>query len=262
MAASDLYIEACKSGRALFRQLDSLSLHIAPKSKITTFREEYLLDSDLVRSNVQDTVHRALAGAGISASNLRYVEVSSRKGRRRDKETAYINYIDGHNGVVLTTEMFKVNDQNSPDKQLWASEVIWQSWFHLAKIEERAASCLQTIGQYFVTNEETSQIIWESLQFSAATREGPTTGHVEYTPLDNGFYALLGSPNGKAMMRMLSDHKSHIGYKTVERIVLVGDDSLVLDEPETRTFLLVLSNQRRPLTGIAGPSKSSRRYRS
>ena len=56
-------------------------------------------------------------------------------------------------------------------------------------------------------------------------------GHVEYSPLDNGFYALLGSPNGKTIMRMLLDHKSHIGYKTVERIVLVGDDKLDLSEP-------------------------------
>ena len=63
--------------------------------------------------------------------------------------------MDGRNGVVLTTEMFKIKDQNSPDKQLWASEVIWQSWLHLAKIECRAASCLRTVGQYFVTNQET-----------------------------------------------------------------------------------------------------------
>ena len=72
--ASDLYIEACDSGRVLFQQLDDLSSHIAPNSKITTFREEYLMDSALVRSNVQRSVHFALAGAGISASNLRYVD--------------------------------------------------------------------------------------------------------------------------------------------------------------------------------------------
>ena len=248
--ASDLYIEACDSGRALFQQLDNLSLHIASRSKITTFREEYSIDSALVRSNVQNSVHFALAGAGISACNLRYLEVSSKKGRAKEQETAYINYMDGRNGVVLTTEMFKIKDQNSPDKQLWASEVIWQSWLHLAKIEGRAASCLRTVGQCFVTNEETKQIIRESLKHSAATREGPVRGHVEYSPLDNGFYALLGSPNGKAMMRMLSDHKSHIGYKTVERIVLVGDDKLVLSEPETRTFLLLLSNRRQPPSKI------------
>ena len=122
--ASDLYIEACNSGLALFQQFDHLASHIAPESKIATFRGEYLIDSAPVRSNVEATVHYALAGAGISASNLRYVEVSSKKGKRKGKPTAHINYVDGHNGVVLTVEMFKKYDQNSPDKQLWASEVI------------------------------------------------------------------------------------------------------------------------------------------
>ena len=49
-------------------------------------------------------------------TNSRYVEVSSKKGRRKEKETAYINYMDGRHGVVLTTEMFKIKEQNSPDK--------------------------------------------------------------------------------------------------------------------------------------------------
>ena len=150
--ASDLYIETCHSGRALFEQLDKLSSHIASESKITTFREEYLIDSALVRSNVQDTVHFALAAAGISAGNLQYVEVTSKRGRRKGQETAYINYMDGHNGGNV-----KIKDQNSPDKGLWASEVIWQSWLHLAKIEYRAASCLRTVDQYLVTNAKTKK---------------------------------------------------------------------------------------------------------
>ena len=70
-----------------------------------------------MRSNVQDLVHFAPAGAGISASNLRYVEVSSKKGRRKAKETAYINYMDGHNGVVLTTEK-QVPDRTSSKSAL------------------------------------------------------------------------------------------------------------------------------------------------
>ena len=248
--ASNLYIEACKSGRALFEQLNNLSLHIAPESKIATFRGEYSIDSDLLRANVEGSVQSSLAGAGISVSNLRYVEVTSKGGRRKDKETAYNNHIDGRNGVILTADMFKASDKNSPDKQLWASEVIWQSWLYLAKTEKRHARCLRIIGQYFVTNAETKQIIWESLEHSATTRVGPVRGHVEYSPLDDGFHALLGSPNGKTMMRMLLDHKSHLGYKTVERIVLVGDETLELSGPEARTFLVALSNTRQSLSRI------------
>ena len=57
------------------------------------------IDSALLRSNVRDSVHYALAGVGISASNLRYVAVSFKKGRRKDKVVAYINHMDGRNGL-------------------------------------------------------------------------------------------------------------------------------------------------------------------
>ena len=67
---------------------------------------------------------------------------------------------------------------------------MWQSWLYLAKNECRAVFCLWTVGQYFVTNEETKQIIWEYLEHSGATKERPVRGHVEYSPLDNGFHEL------------------------------------------------------------------------
>ena len=82
------------------------------------------------------------------------------------------------------------------------------------------------------------------MSFTKPFRAYDVRGHVEYSPLDDGFHALLGSPNGKTIMRMLLDQKSHIGYKTLELIVLVGDDKLDLSEPEARTLLVVLSNKR------------------
>ena len=51
-------------------------------------------------------------------------------------------------------------------------------------------------------------------------------------------------------MRMLLDHKSHIGYKTMERIILVGDNKLDLSEPKARMFLIMLSNKRQSLSRI------------
>ena len=47
------------------------------------------------------------------------------------------------------------------------------------------------------------------------------------------------------MRRMLLDHKSHIGYKAMERIILVSDDKLDLSEPGARTFLIVLLKDNR-----------------
>lgn len=170
----------------------------------------------------------------------------SKGGRRKDKETAYSHYIDGYNGVVLTAGMFRKNDKNPADKQIFASEMMWQSWVHLAKIEGRAPSHLRTVGQYFVVNGDTKQIIRDALQYSSDTGHGPEPGQVEWTPYDNGFFALLGSPNGKVVSRMLLDHKCHNGHKTIERIILVGNKDKHPSEEWTRTFLVMLLATRKP----------------
>ncbi len=77
-------------------------------------------------------------------------------------------------------------------------------------------------------------------------RDESIRGHREYYPEDEGFKDLLGSPNGRTMMRMLLDQKSEIGYKTVGRIILVGHKDPDLTKAETRTFLVVLSSKRDP----------------
>ena len=48
------------------------------------------------------------------------------------------------------------------------------------------------------------------------------------------------------MMRMLLDHKSDFGHKTARRIILVGHKYLDLTKAETRTLLVVLSNEENP----------------
>ncbi|KAL9038650.1 MAG: hypothetical protein Q9214_005195, partial [Letrouitia sp. 1 TL-2023] len=225
------------------------------QSKAEWFRKEYLTKRAPVKNGVETSVHKALAGTGISASDLRYVDVFSKGGSRKGKQAAYINYIDSKNGVLLTSEMFKRFDENPADKQLWAPEIIWQSWVQLAVMESRVSCHLRTVGQLFVENEETMQIFWDANQYSLNTRTGSVRGQVD-TPFDEGFFALLGSPNGKTVMRMFLDYMRHIGFKTVERIILVGDEEKDLNRPNTkRTFLLVLSNKRRVPTEARNMAK-------
>ena len=45
---------------------------------------------------------------------------------------------------------------------------------------------------------------------------------LRYTNIVDGFFAILDSPNGASTLRMLMDQKEHIGYRTVERIVVFG----------------------------------------
>lgn len=44
------------------------------------------------------------------------------------------------------------------------------------------------------------------------------------TDINEGFYAILGSPNGGLAMNMLIGHKEHIGLPYVEKVVLLKKD--------------------------------------
>lgn len=67
-----------------------------------------------------------------------------------------------------------------------------------------------------------------------------------YGPGNDGFFALLGSPNGASTMRMLHDHKESLGYRRVERVVLRPDDVENPQAPEIRSFAVILSQPRTP----------------
>lgn len=78
---------------------------------------------------------------------------------------------------------------------------------------------------------------------------GPGRGQVEYTEGTDGFFAILGSPNGACSMRTLIDHKSDIHYRSVERVLVVGesDESKNLDKVgSSRTFIIFLGGERIP----------------
>ncbi len=115
--------------------------------------------------------------------------------------------------------------------------------------------------RYFVINESTQRVIGEAFKHCSHTREGPERGRIEYTTQDQGFYALPRSVNGKSTMRMLLDHKSHIGYRTVEKVIVIGDSDdkepkLKLEGPEARSFMILLSEKRQPPSKIPILSRS------
>ena len=92
-------------------------------------------------------------------------------------------------------------------------------------------------------------VIWQAARESA-TSPMHENGYREYLPLDEGFLALLGSVNGSNTMRMLLDHKNHVGHKTIEKIVVLpcaNDAADVDDFQKHRSFVLVLSKKRKPM---------------
>lgn len=208
------------SGHELYIQLDLLSLRQAPSS--LDFEEFYSVDEDVVRLNAEENVQRTLASTKISVSNLQFVEVYSKKKKSRVADPACMNYFDGRNGVIAAAANVRDWDTTAADQRIWPSEVMWYSWVRVARQQGADVSGLRAFVGYFVINESTRRVICEAFKHSSHTREGPERGRIEYTPQDQGFYALLGSVNCKSSMRMLLDHKGHIGYRTGEKVIVDG----------------------------------------
>ena len=110
-----------------------------------------------------------------------------------------------------------------------------------AQAQECSQSGLKAIVRFYVVNETTKAIMWKAMQSSTSTKEGPNF-YREYTEIDDGHYTILGSPNGASTMRMLNDHKAAIGNRTVERVIVLGDKTVSLEEPQSRSFLLILTS--------------------
>ncbi|KAL9616472.1 MAG: hypothetical protein Q9160_008667 [Pyrenula sp. 1 TL-2023] len=102
---------------------------------------------------------------------------------------------------------------------------------------------LHVISHHAVVNPESKSVIWQAAIFSKAIIKGEHQ-YCEFGPGNDGFYAILGCTNGKSTMRMLRDHKETLQYRTVERVILLPNVAVTVEEPETRTFAIVLYEPR------------------
>ena len=80
-------------------------------------------------------------------------------------------------------------------------------------------SRLQAVAQYFVTNSMSQMVVADVLVDSHVTRDEDE--YLEYTKLDDGFYAVLRNVKGAGTMKTLMDHQQALRFKTVEKVVLM-----------------------------------------
>ena len=178
------------------------------------------------------------------------------------EDAAYCNHIDSKSGVMICNENFKNRDKNASEKRLWPSEILWQSWTTVARTQGFRPGDLKVIVRSWIVNEPTQRMIWQAAKLSTCSMRGPKD-HKEYTEWDQGYYAILGSVNGASCMRMLLDHKAAMGFRTIERVLVLGklDAQLGVEEPQARSVVFLLSSRRTPPTGIPRPSSTTRQTR-
>ncbi|EDU48901.1 predicted protein [Pyrenophora tritici-repentis Pt-1C-BFP] len=194
----------------------------------------YQTISGSLRSNAQNAVRSMIASCGISFTNATYVEVCS-AGVEKEFDAAYTNWFDPSHGVIM----------------LWSSELLWQSWKNMALEAGRMASHLVAVVRLTIVNEASQITIRQASKHSSSSRS-KGDNQVDYTSLDNGYYAILGTPNGANTMRMFHDHRTELGHRIVEKIVVFGKKGPEMDKPEVRSMVIILSDSRSP------PSRGSR----
>ena len=144
--------------------------------------------------------------------------------------------------MVIANMNDKREDKCPDDERLYPSEIIWQSWCRVAGRKSIPVSNLRVIVRLVVVNEASKRVIEETLRHSECTREEES--NIEYTDIDEGFYALLGSTNGASSMRMLIDHKDALEVRTVERVVIVGERDPDKKGVPSRSLMILLSGKR------------------
>lgn len=100
---------------------------------------------------------------------------------------------------------------------------------------------------WFVVNRLSRIAIWQAERVSTHQEQGNTErGERVYTSDDDGFHALPDSPLGGCAINALIDHKSQVGYRPVENVIVLGVDPMhdLDDFKRSRSFMIILSEPR------------------
>ena len=176
----------------------------------------------------------------IKVPNLKWVDISSPLAKD-EPDTAYSYFVSGSAGLLVINEIHKDRDKNRPGQIFKPSELAWQSFLLGAEQDGVLPTSLRNIVVSHVVNENTRDVILETTRDSTSLLS-KDHGHQEFTQVDDGFHALPASVLGKSVLHMLLDHKAEIGYRCVDRVILVGKKDVQPDQ--ARSFIIVLSEPR------------------
>ena len=158
------------------------------------------------------------------------------------------------NGVVIANLNNKDRDKAAPEDKTFPSEILWRSWVKVAKKNSVPLSKLRVFVRYFIINKASKAVIKDTWAYSDFTRDEKF--HRELTDTDPGFFAVLGSINGYSTMRMLRDHRQAVGFRTVERVLLLKtEDREIPEDDQAPTFMMLLSSPRAMEAGEGTPQQ-------
>ena len=247
---SPQYVQAEAKGRLLFerleRRLNGPHVHDRVQADIEINYKSNSLGvlADLGTAALEN----ALFNENIDVEG--WVDVSVTSSGRPDP--AYSNFISAPQGSILCINNNKLEDHNAPESRLEWSDIIFQVYQMEAAKKLQSLRRLRTIWRCWIVNPDTRKILGEARVHSSP--EDECLPYIEYRPggtkNDGGFFALLGRPNGSGIVRMLTDHCSALGNKTIESVRVLNSRDTI--EPPTMYFVLAD-------VAITTPAKSLKR---
>ena len=156
----------------------------------------------------------------------------------------YLAYLDGNtNGATFSNVISPAagaflatfNSRGKPAVEETFSAVAWYQWVKTVKTVTPDAtdfSGLKAMLRVMISNDDTIDILYEAVIYPQVDF---FTTAVPYTPEnrdlnENPFWAILGTPNGKGIIRLLTDYKKSMNGKALTslKIQLIDNNWFIL----------------------------------
>ncbi|CAF9943085.1 MAG: hypothetical protein ALECFALPRED_010556 [Alectoria fallacina] len=233
---SSQYVQAEAKGRVLFQRLEERLNDPNAHDRVQANVEiNYELESwEGIADLGSAALEHASFNENIDIEGWTFVNVKS----NGYQDPAYSNFLSAPQGSILCTNNDKLRDYIAPGSRLEWSDIIFQVYQMEAVKKYQALRGLRTIWRYHIINPDTRRILGEARTHGSPEDQG--LPFIEYRPgrttNDSGFFALLGCPNGSGIVRMLTDHCSALGNRTVESVRVLNSSAIT--SPPTMYFVL------------------------
>ena len=259
-SSNPIYLQAEAKGRLLFQRLYQRLQNSATSDVV---RGNLDINYDVERLSCPPDhgpeVVNALETEDIDLEGWCSVAVKS----RGFPEELYSNFFCPAQGSIFCAFNDKTNDYNDPEDRLHWSEIVFQIYEMEAARALQPLKFLRTVWRSCIVNPDTDTILGQAKSFGNPMDEG--LPYTEYHPggdNDSGFFALLGCPNGSGVVRMLKDHCSALGHKTITSVRVLN--SLGSLFPTTMYFVLADCDIAAPITkskrSLAGQRRQAKRH--
>ncbi|KAI9653897.1 MAG: hypothetical protein M1831_005582 [Alyxoria varia] len=222
LVCGDEFSSAKDTGKSLYEDLQNVLKDSNAKDKtggdkkLEDYKERWSNGKDKLAPPVDLRDELNSLGAGIG-NEYYQLELLSRNG---DK-VVFDNEWSVSQGVIIANDNDRGNDDRPTDDQLSLGEALFWEYDKLAKKDSEDIKKMKYHFRHSITNDLTQKIIDEVYKRLEKDRSKEA---LEIKPTSDEFFALLGTPNGRATAVMLKDHPVALGKKNINSCkILKGD---------------------------------------